>query len=405
MGLKVCKFGGSSVADLDRIRAVAERIADMKYNGDDVVMVVSAMGDTTDDLLARSAQISPKNNKRELDFLMVTGEQQSAALVAMMLNSLDVPALSMTCFQAGIGCDGEHSRASLAFIDPTRIKNEIEKGKVVVVAGFQGVLPNGDVATLGRGGSDTSAIALAAALGADECLIFTDVNGVYTTDPRIVDTASKLEGITHEEMLELAALGAQVMNPRAVECALQNGVDFEVLNSYNRERGTLVTSADRLERARVISGISRDNNVSKIAIYDVPDEPGVAGKIFRAIAAKGVVVDMVIQSAVRGKSNDIAFTVHEDQITRAVNIVNTLVADIGASGMSYGKGVSKISIVGAGVMNPGVAGEVFQTMADNGINIEMISTSEIKISMIIDASCADRAIMALHKQFGLESVH
>ncbi len=405
MGLKVCKFGGSSVADFERIRAVASRIADMKYNGDDVVMVVSAMGDTTDDLLALSAQISPKNNKRELDFLMATGEQQSAAYMAMMLNSLDVPALSMTCFQAGIGCDGEYGRASLSFIDPARIQDEISKGKVVVVAGFQGIMPNGDVATLGRGGSDTSAIALAAALGADECLIFTDVDGVYTTDPRIVKTASKLEGITHEEMLELAALGAQVMNPRAVECALQNGVSFEVRNSHNREKGTLVTSADRLEGTRVISGISRDNNVAKIAIFDVPDEPGIAGKIFRAIASKGVVVDMVIQSAVRGKSNDIAFTVTRDQLERAVNVVNSLVDSLGASGMSYGKGVSKVSVVGAGVMNPGVAGDVFQTMADNGINIEMISTSEIKISMIIEASCAERAVAALHRQFRLENVH
>lgn len=405
MGLTVCKFGGSSVADFDRIRAVAERIAEMRRAGEDVVMVVSAMGDTTDDLLELSAKISGDNSKRELDFLMATGEQQSAAYMAMMLNSIGFPALSMTCYQAGIGCDGQHGRARLAHIDPTRIKEELAKGQVVVVAGFQGVMPNGDIATLGRGGSDTSAIALAAVLGADSCKIFTDVNGVYTTDPRIVNTASKLEGITHEEMLELAALGAQVMNPRAVECALQNDVTFEVLNSYNREKGTTVAASSRIEGARVISGVSRDNNVAKIAIYDVPDEPGVAGRIFRTIAAQGVVVDMIFQSEVRGKSNNIAFTVHQDQLESAVKLVNSLVDSIGASGMSYSKGVSKVSIVGAGVMNPGVAGEVFQTMANSGINIEMISTSEIKISMIIESSGADRAVAALHSQFCLENVH
>ncbi|MEG0913477.1 MAG: aspartate kinase [Oscillospiraceae bacterium] len=405
MGLVVCKFGGSSVADFERIKAVASRIADMKYNGDDVVMVVSAMGDTTDELLNLSRKISSKNNKRELDSLMATGEQQSAAYMAMMLNSLDIPALSMSCFQAGICCDGEYGHAHLAYIDSKRLKDELSKGKVVVVAGFQGIMPNGDVATLGRGGSDTSAIALAAALGADQCKIFTDVNGVYTTDPRIVNTASKLEGITHEEMLELAAMGAQVMNPRAVECALQNDVDFEVLSSYTRDSGTMVTAASRLEGQRVISGISRDNNVARIAIFDVPDEPGVAGKIFRALAVKGVTVDMVIQSAVRGKSNDIAFTVLQDQLDKAVKVVNVLVGETGASGMSYGTDVSKISIVGAGVKNPGVAADSFQAMADNGINIEMISTSEVKISMIIVTAAADRAVAALHRQFGLENIH
>lgn len=405
MGLTVCKFGGSSVATFERMRAVAKRVADMKYNGEDVVMVVSAMGDTTDNLIAAAGTVGPKPSKRELDFLMATGEQQSAAYMAMTLRAMDVPALSLTCFQAGIFCDGEAGRASLTRIDPHRILQEIDNGKVVVVAGFQGILPSGDVATLGRGGSDTSAIALAAALGADQCKIFTDVDGVYTTDPRIVKTASKLEGITNEEMLELAALGAQVMNPRAVECALNNGVSFEVLNSYNDHPGTIVADKGKIERQHAVSGISRDKNVAKIAIFDVPDQPGTASRVFRSLAAHGINVDMVIQSAVRGKNNDIAFTVTEDQLDKAVARVNKLVDEIGASGMTYGKNVSKVSIVGAGIMSPGVAAQTFETMAENGINIEMISTSEIKISMIIDEKDAENAVQALHDKFQLENVN
>ncbi len=405
MGLTVCKFGGSSVASFERMRAVAQRVADMKYNGNDVVMVVSAMGDTTDDLIEAAGNISLKPNRRELDFLMATGEQQSAAYMAMTLSEMNVPAVSLTCFQAGICCDGEAGRASLTRIDPRRILEEVDKGKVVVVAGFQGVLPNGDIATLGRGGSDTSAIALAAALGADECRIFTDVDGVYTADPRIVKTASKLEGITNEEMLELAALGAQVMNPRAVECALNNGVTFEVLNSYNDHPGTIVADRGKIEREHTVSGVSRDKNVAKIAIFEVPDEPGVASRIFRSLAAHGINVDMVIQSAVRGKYNDIAFTVTQDQLDKAVARVNKLVDEVGASGMTYSKNVSKVSIVGAGIMNPGVAAQTFETMAENGINIQMISTSEIKISMMIDEKDAERAVQALHDKFHLEDIH
>lgn len=405
MGLIVCKFGGTSVATFERMQAVAKRVAAMKEEGNRIVMVVSAMGDTTDDLIELAEKAGGRKNGRELDFLMATGEQQSAAYMAMTLTAMGVPALSMTCFQAGVCCEGEAGRASLTQIHPGRILEETEKGNVVVVAGFQGVLPNGDIATLGRGGSDTSAIALAASLGADECKIFTDVDGVYTTDPRIVKTASKLEGITNEEMLELAALGAQVMNPRAVECALQNDVPFEVLNSYNDHPGTIVSNHPKLEAGRTVSGVSRDRNVAKVAIFDVPDEPGVASRIFRALAQKGINVDMVIQSAVRGKNNDIAFTVSEDQLDRTVAAVNELVSKLGASGMTYGKNVSKVSIVGAGLKNPGMAALTFEALAEKGINIEMISTSEIKMSMIIDARDAELAVQALHDKFQLENVH
>ncbi len=403
MGLVVCKFGGTSVGSFERMKAVAERIIEIKNEGNDVVAVVSAMGKLTDELLRDAGEIARNNDRRELDFLMATGEQQSAAYMAMTLQSMGEKAVSLTCFQAGIHCEGSYSYARLTGINPERIKSELAAGKIVIVAGFQAIMPNGDVATLGRGGSDTTAIAIAAALGADLCKIFTDVDGIYTMDPRKITEAAKLKEISYDNMLELASLGAQVMQPRAVECAMQNDVDFEVLSSFERKKGTLVTHSKRLEGVRRISGVSHDFNVAKLVIFDVPDRPGMAKQVFSDLAKADIPVDMVIQSAVRGMHNDIAFTVSEDILDITLPIVNELVDKLGASGMTYGKDVAKVSVVGAGIKsNPAVLAAAFEAISDADINIQMISTSEIKISFIVASGDAKEAVKALFDKFDLD---
>ncbi len=404
MDITVCKFGGSSVGSFAKIEDVARRISSMKGEGKGVVAVVSAMGDTTDDLIANAKGLDKKASERELDFLMATGEVQSAAYMAMALNAMGCKAVSMTCYQAGIMCEGSHGHAKLTSIYPKRIIDALNDGYIVVVAGFQGVLPDGDIATLGRGGSDTTAIAIAAAVGASECVIYTDVDGIYTMDPRAVKDAAKLESITYDEMLELASLGAQVMQPRAVECAMRNGVDFYVKNSHNDHDGTLVTSGATLENRNVVTGVSQDFNVAKMAVFDVPDRPGSAKGLFKALAEAEINIDMIIQSAVRGKSNDIAFTVPKDELDKAVPVVARLVDELGASGMTFGKDVAKVSVVGAGIKsNFGVAADAFSALSDVGVNIEMISTSEVRISCIIKKGDTERAVEALHKRFGLSS--
>ncbi len=403
MGLVVCKFGGTSVGSFERMKAVAERIIEIKNEGNDVVAVVSAMGKLTDELLRDAGEIARTNDRRELDFLMATGEQQSAAYMAMTLQSMGEKAVSLTCFQAGIHCEGSYSYARLTGINPERIKSELSAGKIVIVAGFQAIMPNGDVATLGRGGSDTTAIAIAAALGADLCKIFTDVDGIYTMDPRKITEAAKLKEISYDNMLELASLGAQVMQPRAVECAMQNDVDFEVLSSFERKKGTIVTHSKRLEGVRRISGVSHDFNVAKLVIFDVPDRPGMAKQVFCDLAKADIPVDMVIQSAVRGMHNDIAFTVSEDILDITLPIVNELVDKLGASGMTYGKDVAKVSVVGAGIKsNPAVLAAAFEAISDADINIQMISTSEIKISFIVASDDAKTAVKALFDKFDLD---
>ncbi len=404
MGLIVCKFGGTSVGTLEKMRNVAARIIEMYREGNDVVMVISAMGKTTDELLAKAGEISDQNSRRELDMLMATGEQQSAAYMAMTVNSMGVPAVSFSCFQAGIYCDANHTKAKLLNIEPWRIQKALAEGKIVIVAGFQGMTPANDVATLGRGGSDTTAIALAAALKATSCKIFTDVDGVYTADPRVVPEAAKLSTISYDEMLEMASLGAGVMQPRAVECAMVNQVDFEVLSSFNHNPGTIVTGGDKMEKQRIVSGVAHDLNTAKIAVFDVPDKPGSAMRIFKELAEAKINVDMVIQSAVRGAGkNDIAFTIEKDELDKALPILQKIVSDLGASGMSYGKDVAKVSIVGAGMQsNIGVAANMFEALADANINIEMISTSEIKISCIIAAADVEKAVRLLHQKFELE---
>lgn len=372
----------------------------MQSQGNELVVVVSAMGDTTDELLELTGEIGDKHSAREMDMLLATGEQQSAALLALCLNSIKCPAVSLCGWQAGIKTDGVHSKARIIGITPERINDELATGSIVVIAGFQGLSPEKNITTLGRGGSDTTAVALAAALGADRCLIFTDVNGVYTADPRIVKNARKIDRISYEEMLEMASLGAGVLQPRAAEFAMHYNVDVEVLNTFSNESGTIITEVGKMEKQRIVSGIAHDFNVARIALFDVPDQPGVAMTIFKVLAESKINIDMVIQGGMRSNRNDIAFTIERDELDKALPLVNDVVMKIGASGMSYGKDVAKVSIVGAGMQsNPGVAAAMFEALADAEINIHMISTSEIKVSCIIDETEVDKAVLALHNKF------
>lgn len=405
MALLVSKFGGSSVASFERIKNVALKLKAMKDQGNDVVVVVSAMGDTTDDLLKMAENTGNTDNHREMDMLIVTGEQQSAAYLALTLNGLGCPAVSLTGWQAGIQTDGVCGKARIMDIHPKRIQNEIGKGFVVVIAGFQGISDDGEINTLGRGGSDTTAVAIAAKMGAERCLIYTDVEGVFTADPRVVPTAHKLSTISYEEMLEMASLGAGVLQPRAAEFAMLYNVEVEVLSSFTEKPGTIITEVAKMEKARNVSGIAHDLNVAKFGLFDVPDEPGVAMRIFRVLADNGINVDMVIQSAMRGNRNDISFTIERDELQQALPLVNQVVLDIGASGMSYGKEVAKVSIVGAGMQSTtGVAADMFEALAENHINIHMISTSEIKVSCIIDEANVQQAVKALHDKFELDKL-
>ena len=406
MGLIVCKFGGSSVASIDKINKVAMRVKQLQDEGNDVVVVVSAMGDTTDELLELAAGIGTNLNLREMDALLATGEQQSAALLALALDKMGCKAISLTGWQAGIKSDCNHSKAKISGMDEGRLEKELAAGKIIVVAGFQGLSTDGDITTLGRGGSDTSAVAIAASLGAERCMIFTDVDGVYTTDPRKVREAQKLPTISYEEMLEMASLGAVVMQPRAVEFAMLYGVDIEVLSSFSLEPGTIITEVNNMEQHRIVTGIAHDCKCAKIGIFDVPDKPGVASLIFSALARAGVNVDMVIQSAMREERNDIAFTICSDDLPLALPVVEKLVKEIGASGMSHGDNVAKVSIVGAGMQsNPGVAAAMFEALSAENINIQMISTSEIKVSCIIDEEKIENAVKALHRKFELDELN
>jgi len=403
LSLVVTKFGGSSVASIERIKNIACRVREKKLKGHDVVVVVSAMGDTTDDLIQMAGATGDDLNSREMDMLLATGEQQSAALLALTLNNMGCPAISLTGWQAGIESDASHNKAKINGINNCRIKKEIKAGNIVVIAGFQGISPDGDITTLGRGGSDTTAVALAASLQADRCIIFTDVDGVYTADPRIVTDARKLPMISYGEMLEMAVLGAAVMQPRAVEVALAYGIDVEVRCSFNSNPGTIITKEENMEKEVIVSGVAHDINCARFAIFDVPDHPGVASTLFKGIAEQGINVDMVIQSAMRNNRNDIAFTVSRDELNQAIPVIEKLVEQIGASGMIYGDEVAKVSIVGAGMQtNAGVAAAMFEALADENINIHMISTSEIKVSCLIDKECIRTAVKALHRKFELE---
>ncbi|MFZ5597352.1 MAG: aspartate kinase [Bacillota bacterium] len=400
--LIVQKYGGSSVADADRIRNVANRIAAAKRNGDDVVVVVSAMGDTTDHLINLMKSVSDNPDDREVDMLLSTGEQVSISLLAMAVRDIGLDSISLTGFQAGINTDSIHTKARITEIKCDRLKRELALGKVVIVAGFQGINCAGDITTLGRGGSDTTAVALAAGLNADICEIYTDVDGVYTTDPRIVKGARKLDSITYDEMLELAHLGAQVLHPRSVEYAKMYGIKLHVRSSFNSNAGTIVKEADQMEKSMAVTGVAFDHNVAKIGLFDVPDKPGTAWKIFDSLSREHINVDMIIQSSMRNGVNDISFTVASTDLKNALAVVERIREEVGISGFTWDESVSKISIVGAGMAgNTGVAATMFGSLARKGINLEMISTSEIKISCIIKATQTQEAVNALHDAFGL----
>ncbi|TEB11784.1 aspartate kinase [Pelotomaculum propionicicum] len=401
--LVVQKYGGSSVANAERIHRVARRVADVRSKGHQIVVTVSAMGDTTDDLVSLVKEITDSPTDREMDVILSTGEQVSIALLAMAIKELGESVISLTGAQAGIHTDSAHTKARINSIDTVRIKEELEQGKIVVVAGFQGIdQVNNNITTLGRGGSDTTAVALAIALKADLCEIYTDVDGVYTTDPRVVPEARKLAVISYEEMLELANLGAAVLHPRAVELAMKYKMPLHVRSSFNHNPGTVVREVEEMEKSLVVTGVVCDNNVAKIGLFNVMDKPGIAHTLFKALADEKINVDMIIQSAMRDERNDISFTCSKGDLKKALEVVEKLQTALGADGFTYGDGVAKVSIVGAGmVSNPGVAAEMFEALFREGINLEMISTSEIKVSCIIRAEDSVKAVAALHKKFNL----
>ena len=402
MALYVQKYGGSSVADAACMRRVAQRIHDTQKAGNQVVVVVSAMGDTTDDLIALAKQVNPEPNEREMDSLMATGEMASSAILTMALHARGAKAISMTGQQAGIRVDGTHLKAKIEAIDPKRIKQHLDQGCGVVVAGFQGMNPAEDVATLGRGGSDTTAVALAAALKADRCQILKDVDGVFTANPRVVPSARKLDEIAYEEMLELASAGSEVLQSRAVEYAKNYGVVLEVLSSFEVKPGTLVREEDEEMEQMIIRGIAADKNQAKATLLGVPDTPGVAARIFKALAGANINVDMIVQNVSAAGVTDVSFTVAKDDINKTKRVIEPLVKDIRAAGLNFDGDIAKVSIVGVGMKShSGVAYQMFDVLAAHQINIEMISTSEIKISVAIRAQDADQAVRSLHAAFGM----
>ena len=399
MGPILQKFGGSSVADATGLMNVARVITDTYKAGNDVVVVVSAQGDTTDNLIDKAKEINEKASLREMDVLLTAGEQISIALLAMAIEKLDYPVTSLLGWQAGFETDSHYGRARIKTIRAERLKMELNKRNIVIVAGFQGNCKYDDITTLGRGGSDTSAVAIAAALGADKCQIFTDVDGIYTADPRKVEAAQKLAEISYDEMLELATLGAQVLNNRSVEMAKKYNVELEVLSNQNKIPGTLVKEAAILEKM-LIRGVTKDANVARIAIIGVPDVPGIAFKIFGKLAARNVNVDIILQSIGRDGTKDIAFTVSKEKAEEVLETLNDSLDFLSGKEVLCDTDVAKVSIVGAGMeTHPGTASKMFGALFENDINIQMISTSEIKISVLIDVEDADRAVAAVHKAF------
>ena len=398
MALIVQKFGGSSVADAERVMNVARIVSDTYKAGNDVVVVVSAQGDTTDDLIEKAAEINPTAAKREMDQLLAAGEQISISLLAMAIESLGYPVISLLGWQAGFNTNSVYGSARIKNIKPNRLQAEIAKHNIVVVAGFQGINRYDDLTTLGRGGSDTSAVAIAAALHADKCQIFTDVEGVYTADPRKVENAKKLKEITYDEMLELATLGAQVLNNRSVEMAKKYSVELEVLSSLNPVPGTIVKEVAKMEKM-LIRGVTKDKDVALVSILGVNDTPGVAFKGFSKLSQKNINVDIILQSFGRNNTKDIVFTVNKENGPLAVELLGE-VSDLDGAQIVCDTSVAKVSIVGAGMeSHPGTATKMFEALYERGINIKMISTSEIKISVIIDAEDADRAVSAVHAAF------
>ncbi len=403
MALRVQKYGGTSVADVERISKVADRVQKAHEAGDQVVVVLSAMAGVTDKLIALASQASLAPDKRELDVLLATGEQTTAALLAMMLKSRGLKAKSFLGFQAGIHTDQMSGRARILDIDSHRIKKALDNGNISVVAGFQGADDDGDITTLGRGGSDTSAVAIAASLKADVCEIFTDVDGVYTTDPRICTDARKISTISYEEMLEMAILGAKVLQIRSVEFAKKYNVPVHVRSSFNEEEGTMVINESSDMESAIVSGITCDMNEARITLKRVPDQPGVSAKIFGPLADAEIMVDMIIQNTRSGGETDLTFTVTKDDFERAKEISEKVAADIGAGEIKTATEIAKVSVIGLGMKShSGVAAIMFKALASENINIRLISTSEIRISCVILAKYAELAVRTLHAAFGLD---
>ncbi len=405
MGIIVQKFGGTSVADAQKIHNAANAVIREKEKGNDVVVVVSAMGHTTDYLIKLAKEVTPSPNSREMDMLLSTGEQVSIALLSMAIQSHGYKAISMNGQQVGIITENIHSKARIVDIKTEKLKKYLNEGNIIVVAGFQGVTPEGEITTLGRGGSDTSAVAIAAALKAERCDIYTDVEGVYATDPRIVPNIQKSDIISYEEMLELARVGANVLHPRSVETAKQFNVPLRVRSSFKLDNlGTLIIGVDNMEIYKPVAGVAADSSQIRILLSELPDIPGTAAKLFGALAKNNISVDMIIQSLASNNTNSIAFTVNEEDYPSAIEIINEVKKEFNAGEILTDKDISKVSIVGAGMVDrPGIAADMFRALADNNINIKMISTSEIKISCLVEKENANKAIKALCKEFNLES--
>ncbi len=402
MGLIVQKYGGSSVRDAERVMNVANRIVEAYDAGNDLVVAVSAQGDTTDDLIEKAKEINPNASKREMDMLLSTGEQISISLLAMAIEKIGRPVVSLTGWQVGIHTDSRYSNARIKHINSERIRSELDKKRIVIVAGFQGINQYEDITTLGRGGSDTSAVALAATLGADVCEIYTDVDGVYTADPRIVPNAFKLDDISYDEMLELASLGANVLHNRSVELAKKYHVKLAVKSSLNKVEGTYVKEVNQVEKM-LVRGVTRDNDCARIALCGVEDTPGKAFQVFEMLSNKGISVDLIIQSIGNGVTKDISFTVTEEDLPAALEILEENKTLINVQDIKWKKDVSKVSIVGAGMMNnAGVATTMFEALYNANINISMIATSEIKISVLVEQKEAERAVAAIHDKFMLK---
>ncbi|MGH2749437.1 MAG: aspartate kinase [Actinomycetota bacterium] len=402
MALIVQKYGGTSVGDAERIKRVAERIVSAARDGNQVCVVVSAMGHSTDELVGLAAQVSPEPNPRELDMLLTAGERISMALLSMVISDLGYEAISLTGSQAGIVTDTTHGKARILEVKGDRVRQALAENKIAIVAGFQGVSTTYDVTTLGRGGSDTTAVALAAALGADRCEIYTDVDGVYTADPRIVPSARKLHAVSYEEMLEMAAAGAGVLMLRSVEYARNHGVVLHVRSSFGYEDGTWIMEEDeRMERA-IISGVAHDISEAKVVIQKVPDTPGIAARVFRPLADEGVNIDMIVQNVADDGRTDISFTMPTEDLRRAGQVLEDVSASVGAEGVLTDPDIAKVSLVGAGMKtHPGVAADMFDALSDAGINIEIISTSSIRVSCVIRAFEVERAVKAIHDKFEL----
>jgi aspartate kinase len=402
MSLMIQKYGGTSVGTPERIHNVAERIVRTRRTGKDLVVVVSAMGDATDDLFALASKVSPHHHPRELDMLLTAGERISMALVAMAVSDRGCEAVSFTGSQSGIVTDASHTRAKIVEIRGDRIREELARGRVVIVAGFQGVSPMREVTTLGRGGSDTTAVALGAALGAEECEIYTDVDGVYTADPRVVPEARKLPQLSYDEMLELASLGARVMHNRSVEIGRRFGVPIHVRSSFNWNEGSRIVKSNPMEQV-IIRGIAHDADIAKVALQGVPDQPGIAAEIFRAVGGSGVSVKMIVQAGGAGGRNDVTFAVGSHDVRTVLPLVEELRHKIGARSFLYDPDVAMISVVGEGLAtSPGTAGQIFEALAQTGVNIDLISTSSITITCVVRQEDVERGVRSLHEALHLE---